>query len=338
MASERQRTPGLVSVLVPSYNHADFVLVTLESLANGIDQAVELLVADDCSADGTYELTCNWVEANQSRFSRVSVTRNATNRGVAQTLNDLVAASSGEFVAMVASDDVLVPGGLTKRRKFLEAHDEYAAVIGGCRVMNERGHVVHRSAYEHLFGADLRALSDPDLITRELLLRWSVPGPVLMLRGSWADQQAHGEVFDPTMRAEDRDLYLRLLAHERLGFVGEEVAGYRLHDTNVSRDENRSDEILEDLMVAERKHARHFAGVDRLTLEVGWRAKRSRLAIRRGRRIAFVPLTVAYACHKLILLVHILQSRLHRRGRNSPALPHSSRQLFSRGGPDNEPR
>ena len=215
---------------------------------------------------------------------------------------------------MVASDDVLSPGGLTKRRKFLKAHDEYVAVIGNCRVMNESSQLVHRSAYEHLFGADLRALSDPDLITRELLLRWSVPGPVLMLRGSWADQQAHGEVFNPTMRAEDRDLYLRLLAHKRLGFVHDEVAGYRLHHTNVSRDENRSDEILEDLMVAEREHARHFAGVDRLTLEASWRAKRSRLAIRRGRRISYAPLTVAYVCHRVILWIHILHSRIHRRG------------------------
>ena len=311
MAAERQHEARLISVLVPSYNHANFLVATLESIASVEDGPVELLVADDCSSDHSFELARDWVEANQARFARVSVTRNATNQGVSRTLNTLIAASRGEFVAMVASDDLLTPGGLSKRREFLESHMEYAAVIGDCKVIDENGQFVHRSAYEHGFGADLRALSDPRLITRELLIRWSVPGPVLMLRRSWADEQAQAEVFDPTMLAEDRDLYLRLLAEGRLGFLSTEVAGYRLHPTNVSRDANRSDEILRDLMNAERNHARRFAGTDRLTLELGWRAKRSRLGIRGGRRISYASLTLAFACQRLILLVHILRSRFY---------------------------
>ena len=101
---------GEVSVVVPLYNHAEYIAGAIESaLAQGAVLR-ELVVIDDGSTDGSDEA----MRRLARRDARIRFRRQA-NRGAAATLNAAVAACSGAYVAILNSDDAWLPGRLRSR-------------------------------------------------------------------------------------------------------------------------------------------------------------------------------------------------------------------------------
>ena len=85
-----------VSVVVPSYNHEDFILDCLNSISEQSYQPIEVVLIDDCSTDNTYRLANSFLKQGKHRFTNTVCIRNATNRGAHATLNRGLALSSGE--------------------------------------------------------------------------------------------------------------------------------------------------------------------------------------------------------------------------------------------------
>ena len=171
----------LVSVLVPSYNHAHFIEECLDSVHDEDWPSLELLVLDDCSTDDSYHAASAWAARHRARFERVEVVQNDVNSGVGATMNRLVAMSRGEYLVPLASDDLLVRGGIRTRVAALQSsRSPRGAVIGDAWLIDERGDRREESAFVTLNRADKKALSHARTIRRELVLNWSVPGPVLM--------------------------------------------------------------------------------------------------------------------------------------------------------------
>jgi glycosyltransferase involved in cell wall biosynthesis len=91
----------LVSVVVPSFNHARFVERALRSVFEQSYRHIELVVIDDGSHDGSPALIASVLR--QSPFPHQLVVRD--NRGAATTLNEGIALARGEFVQFLNSDD-----------------------------------------------------------------------------------------------------------------------------------------------------------------------------------------------------------------------------------------
>ena len=173
----------LISVLVPLYNHARYVVECLDSIAASRYPRIEVLVLDDGSTDDSLAIAESWRANNADRFAHFQL-RSQANAGITCTLNRLVASSQGEYVALLASDDSLLPDGLSIRHEALQAHPEWLAVFGDCHVMDGDSKRVADSGVSGLYahGARPAALLRPCLIQLELILRWSVPGPVMWTR------------------------------------------------------------------------------------------------------------------------------------------------------------
>lgn len=99
----------LVSVPVITYNSAKYVIETLESIKAQTYQNIELIISDDCSTDNTVELCQKWVDLNKDRFARVELIIVEVNAGVAANLNRAESACQGEWVKVIAGDDLLLP-------------------------------------------------------------------------------------------------------------------------------------------------------------------------------------------------------------------------------------
>ena len=99
----------LVSVRVVSYNSAQTILDTLESIRKQTYQNIELIVSDDCSKDNTVELVYNWLEANKSRFVRTELITVPFNTGTSANVNRSIKACHGEWIKGIAADDILFP-------------------------------------------------------------------------------------------------------------------------------------------------------------------------------------------------------------------------------------
>ena len=99
----------LVSVVVITYNSAKYVLETLESAKAQTYQNIELIVSDDCSTDNTLEICSKWIDENKSRFVRAEIIETKNNTGVSGNCNRGLIASTGEWLKLIAGDDILLP-------------------------------------------------------------------------------------------------------------------------------------------------------------------------------------------------------------------------------------
>lgn len=105
MTDEPPRQP-LVSIVVPAYDAEDSIVSAIESVLAQTYTSIEVVVVDDCSTDSTAAL----VEELSERDTRVRPIRQIQNSGVGATCNVGLGEARGEWVAIVDSDDWIVPG------------------------------------------------------------------------------------------------------------------------------------------------------------------------------------------------------------------------------------
>jgi glycosyltransferase involved in cell wall biosynthesis len=109
-ATARANTNVLVSVVIPSYNHALFVVDCLESVYRQTWRSIELIVIDDGSTDNSAALIRE--SLNRSPFPHQFIVRE--NRGAHVTINEGVALARGEYINLLNSDDLFAPERIQK--------------------------------------------------------------------------------------------------------------------------------------------------------------------------------------------------------------------------------
>lgn len=122
-----------VTVAIPSYNLAKFIGEAIESVLAQTFYDFELLIEDDGSTDDSCEVIASY---NDPRISFVKRTENIGANG---TTNNLVKRAQGDYIALLAADDVWEPTKLEKQVKYLGAHSECGIVFGHPRFMLEDG-------------------------------------------------------------------------------------------------------------------------------------------------------------------------------------------------------
>lgn len=95
----------LVSAVVVTYNSADTVIETLDSIYNQTYPRIELIVSDDYSTDNTREIVREWCRTHRQRFERVLIRNPKRNLGVVKNCNHAFSFASGNWIAAIGGDD-----------------------------------------------------------------------------------------------------------------------------------------------------------------------------------------------------------------------------------------
>ncbi len=113
----------LLSVVIPTWNRAGLVSEAIESALLQREGAVEVIVVDDASTDGT-------ADALAGRFgSRIRLLRMPERRGPGAARNAGVRVATGELLAFLDSDDLGLPGKLDAELRMFERFPDAEAVI-----------------------------------------------------------------------------------------------------------------------------------------------------------------------------------------------------------------
>jgi alpha-1,3-rhamnosyltransferase len=270
MTSDADSKSGVVSVVVPSRNHARFVEESIASAVAQTYEALELIVVDDGSDDDSVDVIRRVLRESHPRFDRcVFVTQR--HRGLPATLNRALRLAQGEFVSILDSDDVLRPHKIERLiRADAWASPTTAAVFGDVSFIDECGRPFAlgvdfsrdpscRTGYTTELGFGLAGLgrrpAEDELGSYPLLLETShIPDGAALIR-SRALRAAGG--FDRRVVTTDYGLWLSLSRLGKLVFVDDIVAEKRWHRTNTSlRHRDRMVRDATTLLVRERRHCR----------------------------------------------------------------------------------
>ncbi|MBR1884084.1 MAG: glycosyltransferase family 2 protein [Clostridia bacterium] len=93
----------LISVIIPCYNVKDYVRKAVDSVLNQSYKNLEIIIVDDSSTDGTYEILKEYEEENKGKITLI---RNEENSGsAAYSRNVALKVANGEYIGFIDPDD-----------------------------------------------------------------------------------------------------------------------------------------------------------------------------------------------------------------------------------------
>ncbi|MED2972871.1 glycosyltransferase family 2 protein [Fictibacillus sp. B-59209] len=191
-----------VSIIMGVLNGKDRILTAVDSIKEQTFEDWELIICDDGSTDGTFELLLDIAEKDQ----RIKPIKNQVNLGLARTLNHCLEVSKGEYIARMDDDDYSYPDRLAIQVDFLNKHPEYDIVC---------------SAIDIFDGEKVLYKKKPISVTPEIAdFLWGscFEHPATIFRASKLREVNGYRFAKETRRAEDYDLFMRMYAAGMRGY------------------------------------------------------------------------------------------------------------------------
>lgn len=221
-----EKPKRLVTVIAMCYNHERFVIECLESIRSQSFQDFELIVTDDCSHDASPTLIENWLAIHRPEAVFI---RHDKNSGLCRILNEALAHSRGEFISMIATDDVWEINKIERQLVSMLAQQEQVAVVYSDAIrMDETGHLFPQNFIEnHRLG-----LKPPSgMIFSDLIDGNFIPAMATLIRRSAIDAVGG---YNDSYTYEDYDMWLRLANCYEFIYCDAKVARYRIVSTSLA--------------------------------------------------------------------------------------------------------
>ena len=210
----------LVSVVIPVFNGTNFLTEAINSVLSQTFTDYEVLVVDDGSTDGTWEII-------KSYGDRVRGFRKP-NGGVASALNLGIKEMRGRWFAWLSHDDLWLPEKLERQVAFLKANSQFKACYTDFFIINDKGerlHVIDTPWYPR------------EQAIRELFRGVYINGSTILIERSCFDRVG---LFSERWRYnQDTHMWLRLLRFFEIGRVADKLVKQRLHAAQDSRNVER---------------------------------------------------------------------------------------------------
>jgi glycosyltransferase involved in cell wall biosynthesis len=245
---------------VPTFNGLGHLRQALASIEAQDYTNLEVVLSDDGSTDGTLERIREY--AASSRFE-VKLLHHQ-HSSLAGNWNNCLANASGKYIKFLFQDDILQPQCIS-RMVALAVRDAEIALVFSPREIVFEGHqdeespgweIAQSCAVLHTGWTDLKEiqrgsalLADPALLDG-VWNKIGEPSIVLIKRQALIDIGG----FDPSLcQLIDLDMWYRLMAVGKVGFVNEVLSSFRIHDKQLSVDNAHSGKARNDSMLFARK-------------------------------------------------------------------------------------
>lgn len=241
----------LVSIIVLTYNSASFVIETLDSIKDQTYTNIELIITDDASSDDTLVKCRQWVELNAERFSFIKIMESPVNLGISANCNKGIKAANGEWIKLIAADDVLLKDAIESNIEFAYKSADPGLVIHSESFYYKNNFQEHNRFEGEIFGSQLIANEGATAeIQYQILLRGChVNTPTVFINKSVFQKVGF---FDERFRnIEDWPMWLHITASGiRFNFLNKPTIRYRIHDASVSNQKG-DDRFFKELSLTE---------------------------------------------------------------------------------------
>jgi glycosyltransferase involved in cell wall biosynthesis len=239
--------PGRVSVVLPIFNGERYLAQAIESVLAQTYSNYEILAVNDGSKDSSGEIAQAYLHTNKIRYLE------QVNAGVANARNTAIANASGEFIAFLDQDDLWAPDKLANQVAYLASNPDVALVH--CRVacIDHSGARISCAGLVHV--GETSGYCAEQLLTGNHIAVLTV-----VVRRCCLEQV--GFLNQHYAPSDDWDLWLRIALRYPLGFLDAELAKYRVHDSNESKNILRM--RLAEIRVMESFRSTHPSQVRRM--------------------------------------------------------------------------
>jgi glycosyltransferase involved in cell wall biosynthesis len=202
-----------ISIVTPSLNQGQFIQRTIESVLSQDYPNLEYLVMDGGSTDNTLDVLASYSERLKWVSEKDEGQTHAINKGLGQ--------ATGDIVAYLNADDLLLPGALHAVARVFTMDPTAVWVTGKCRIIDETNREIRGliTAYKNFW---LSIHSRPALLVMDYISQpatfWRAG---ILTRVGLLDESLHYVM--------DYDYWLKLYAESPPVFIPEYLAAFRLH-------------------------------------------------------------------------------------------------------------
>jgi glycosyltransferase involved in cell wall biosynthesis len=211
-----------VSFVVPTHNYAHFVDEAVLSLLGQTFTGLEVIIIDDASTDDTPAVLRQFASDG-----RVRLIRHQRNIGHIRTYNEGLALARGEFVGLLSADDLcLTSEAVARQVAVFDSDPDIGFVYSALTFVDDAAGIVGEHGHRAKDG-----VRDGLDEFHDLVFGNHVPASGTLVRAS-----CHADVgyYDERLpHAGDWDLWLRLAARYKVGYVSAPLYGYRVHGGNM---------------------------------------------------------------------------------------------------------
>ena len=224
----------LVSVVIPTYNSAQYLPETIESVLSQSWQDFEIIIVDDGSTDNTQEVVGGF-NSNKIRYIRQE-----NSGGPSSPRNVGIHHARGKYISLFDSDDLMSRNKLAEAVAFLERYSDLGLLFANFEVCNERGDSfpgTFLDEYQTFWDLPKKQVDEKWFIIESAVAYESlfcqnfigtsgtvIPKAVFLSVGGF-DESIAGP--------EDRDMWLRISRRYALGYLDVVGHRYRLRETGI---------------------------------------------------------------------------------------------------------
>lgn len=226
---------SLVSVCIPTYNHARVLGDALRSAVEQTYGNLEILVLDNASADDTASV----VKALSSRDARLRYLRHPENIGMVRNFNACIEQAKGDYVKFLCADDALEPECVERMVQVMSAHPQVSLVSCARRMVGGDLRPMGMARYARRF-----LLTDGAAAIRRCFFRGNAIGePTAVM---FRRRDAAGGFDDAYRQLMDLEMWFRLLRRGAFAFLPEPLCKIRQHTNQATQNNLRSGTVLGD--------------------------------------------------------------------------------------------
>lgn len=216
----------LVSIVVPSYNHARYIAKAVNSVLAQTFGDFELLISDDASTDNSWEVISSFSD------HRIRTFRQEQNLGPVGNLVFLIKEARGKYIALLNSDDAWYPEKLGKQVAVMEAQPQLGACFTWADLVDAQGREI--SGPEAIWNDVFR---QPNRTQGEWLRHFFVKGnclchPSILVRKEIYDTLGF---YNPGLKQlPDFEMWIRLVKHYPIHIIQENLVAHLRDGNNTS--------------------------------------------------------------------------------------------------------
>lgn len=240
-----------ISVIIPCYNHGEFLNETVESVLGQTFKDYEIIIVDDGSTDTD---TLHILDSLKKKYSEVKIIRQS-NGGPANARNNGIKVSRGEFFLPLDFDDTIDPRMLGKCHALISKNPNLGFVY----------------TYTHFFGAEDFVWKNPEYNFYDLLRANQTTVSALTRKKAWEEIGGFDE--NKKNGYEDWEFWLNLGEHGWYGkLIKEPLFNYRKGgESRVSASELKYGEAVRYIRG---KHRDLYAKESRKRIKKIWKSRR----------------------------------------------------------------
>jgi glycosyltransferase involved in cell wall biosynthesis len=206
-----------ISVLMCVCDGQNHIQKCIESILEQTFENFEFLILDDASIDQTSDIIKSYL-----KDKRIKLYKNEQNLGLTKSLNILLSASQGQYIARIDADDTAKKTRLQTQVSLLEKEKAIGMVASNCDLIDENSNYL----YTHCPPCNDTALR------WSMIFRNPIRHSTVMFRNKLFSKTS---IYDVNFKyAQDYEMWQRIGSYFRIGIIPETLGAVRIHEKTIS--------------------------------------------------------------------------------------------------------